>query len=119
MINGFLVEVNNTTQEEQNVFLFKEMGLPKGVTVIAWGTQYDYPSLLSFAINKGFKGNGIMTDTESVDTVSIFNENEAVVLNFDHLLEDQEIIINGISKYISFTIPPSSNVLIKLMQVLE
>lgn len=119
MINGFLVEVVNTTQDEQIVFLFNEMGLPKGVTVISKGTQYDYPALLSLSKTNGFKGSGIMTDTKSVDSVTIFNENEAVLINLHPLMADRDIIINGTSKYISFSIPPLSNALIQLIQVLK
>ena len=60
-----------------------------------------------------------MTDTKSVDSVTIFNENEAVLINLHPLMADRDIIINGTSKYISFSIPPLSNALIQLIQVLK
>ena len=113
MINGFIVEIKNTLAIEQTVLLFKEGGMPKGITVLSKGTTYDYDSLLSLSKREGFKGSGIITDDFEVNQLTIFTENNATQHHFSKIHEES-IFLDGITKYISLVIPSCKTVLIQL-----
>ena len=119
MINGFLLEIENATLEEQLIPFFKKEQLPEGVYIRAKGTSYDYDSLLLLATSKGFKGTGIMVDDINVNRLSIYKNNEPKDIILNKIIDDIEILIDGGSNYITLVIPPRTNVLIQLIQDLN
>lgn len=66
MLNGFFVEINNSTMHEQAVVLFKKINLSSGVIVTGLNSNMDYESLVSMATTEGIKGNGMITSNENI-----------------------------------------------------
>ena len=117
MINGFLIQINNNSSNEQLVHLFKQAGLPEGVTVSISNTDHHYNSLLLEANTKGFMGSGIMTDNESALQLTIHNDADTENIVLHKLLADKKIIIDSFSKYISITVPPLTNMTLQLLPI--
>jgi hypothetical protein len=115
MINGFVIDVFNETNEPVSVSLFKDMTFPAGVTVKAIHSDYDYKSLSLLAINEGFIGSGISTDDDRICQVTVFKNSLHQIFEFNKIFDNTEIIIDGLANYISFVIPPFSKSIIQLL----
>jgi len=111
-INGFVIEIANSENENQLVRLFENKPLPEGVTIKIHKTDIDYPRLKSLAQLKGFIGNGISVDQEVQFTISNKLISESFFTKF---LCDKEITIDGVSKYIEVEIPANTSMLFQLM----
>lgn len=119
MLNGFIVEINNSTVHEQAVVLFKKMNLSSGVTVYGLNSNTDYESLVSMATTEGFKGNGIMTNNENINQLTIVSNNKSTHARFKNIHDNVEIIIDGTSNYISLVIPPATIAVVQLLPMLK
>ena len=117
MINGFLIQISNNSSNAQLVHLFKQAGLPEGITVSISNTDHHYNSLLLEANTKGFMGSGIMTDDEGALQLTIHNDADTENIVLHKLLTDKKIIIDGFSKYISIDIPPLANISFQLLPI--
>lgn len=110
MINGFTIEVHNNSGQEKELYLFKEVGLPSGVLVNLINSSVDYDFLLNIASTKGFVGSGIMVDNEQIKFVRVYDGDVVETVEFDKLIVEKPIVVNGVNKYISLVIPASSEV---------
>ncbi len=115
MINGFVLEVVNENTTEVIVTLFKNASLPNGVRIHSRNSQYDYNSLFQMSIDEGFMGSGISTDDERISRITIYKDSNPTSFEFNKILDNLEIIIDGQTNYISLVIPPSSDTIIQLM----
>jgi hypothetical protein len=118
MINGFLVQINNHSTSAQAVALFREGGLPEGVTVTTLGQKIDYQSLLSIAISEGFMGGGFQTDDEGISEIVLCRGIERPPLPFNIMLTDQEMVIDGAENHVTIMVPAEKVVLFQLLPVL-
>lgn len=114
MINGFVIEIQNTTKQKRLVTLFQNKELPEGITIRARNTEYDYTALLSMAKTKGFVGSGINIDQKLEFTLNNGATTETYVTK---LLTDKEIEVDGFLKFIAVDIPSDTNVIFQLMPV--
>ena len=71
------------------------------------------------SINEGFMGSGISTDDDRIYKVTIYKNNNPTNYEFHKILDNKEIIIDGLSNYITLVIPPSSKILIQLIPVFK
>ena len=110
MINGFTIEVHNNSGIEKELCLFKEGGLPTGVLVNVVNSSIDYDFLLNIASAKGFVGSGIMVNNEYVKFVTVYDGDEVETVEFDKLIVEKPIVVNGVNKYISILIPAGNEV---------
>ena len=66
-------------------------------------------SPLNIAINKGFKGSGIIINTELINQICLQDEQNSETIIINKILQNKQIILNGHSKYISMILPPKSD----------
>jgi hypothetical protein len=119
MINGFLVEITNHSTSAQVVALFRDGGLPEGVTITTLGQKIDYQSLLSIAISEGFIGGGFQTDDEGINEIVLCRGNQRTPLRFNIMLTDQEMVIDGGENYVTIMVPAEKVVLFQLLPMLK
>lgn len=110
MEQGFILEVHNNSGQEKELCLFKESGLPAGVLVNVINSSVDYDFLLSIASSKGFVGSGIMVNDEQIKFVTVYDGEDVETFEFDKLIVEKPIVVNGVNKYISLVIPASAEV---------
>ena len=92
MIEGFSIDITNTTDKEQLVKFFTEGGLPEGVSVfVIGGKHYDYNSFLMMARTKGFVGTSIYTEERKVEVVNIHTMDGCTTIPFNLVLNDLSI----------------------------
>ena len=117
MINGFTIEVHNNSGLEKELCLFKKGGLPAGVMVNVINSSLDYDFLLNIASTKGFVGSGIMVDNEQIKFVTVYDGDDVETVEFEKLIFEKPIVVNGVDKYISLVIPANTEVpvLVQLM----
>ena len=117
MINGFIIEVHNNSGQEKELCLFKEGGLPAGVLVNVINSSLDYAFLLNIASTKGFVGTGIMVNNDQIKFVTVYDGEVVETVEFDKLIVEKPIVVNGVNKYISILIPAGNEVpvLVQLM----
>lgn len=118
MINGFLIDIVNENNEDVTLSFFTNQKIPNGVSVTVKNLDFDYNSLLSMAINTGFIGNGICTDDNRIFQAAIYKNGTPIFYEFSKVLNDTEIMIDGLSNYFALTIPPSSKTLVQLLPCL-
>ena len=119
MINGFVVDIINNTNEQKEICLFKEGGIPEDVLVhVINNPALDLNYLLNIARTKGFMGSGLQVDTDLIDHLIIHDEENVETIGFKRILHPKEIKLNGVSKYICLSIPPQVPVLVQLLPVL-
>lgn len=109
MENGFTIEVCNNTIIEKEIKLFTQDGLVEGITTNVINSELDYNFLLNIAINKGFKGSGIIINTELINQICVQDEQNSESIIINKILQNKQIILNGHSKYISMILPPKSD----------
>jgi hypothetical protein len=110
MINGFTIEVHNNSGQEKELCLFKEGGLPAGVLVNVINSSVDYGFLLNIASTKGFVGTGIMVSNEQIKFVTVYDGEDISTFEFDKLIVEKQVVMNGVDKYIGIVIPASTEV---------
>ncbi len=110
MINGFTIEVHNNSGQEKELCLFKDGGLPAGVLVNVINSSIDYDFLLNIASTKGFVGTGIMVNNEQLKFVTVYDGDDVSTFEFDKLIVEKPIVVNGVNKYISILIPAGNEV---------
>ena len=110
MINGFTIEVHNNSWQEKELCLFKEGGLPAGVLVNVVNSSIDYDFLLNIASTKGFVGSGIMVNNDQIKFVTVYDGEDVSTFEFDKLIVEKPIVVNGVDKYISLVIPAGNEV---------
>jgi hypothetical protein len=118
MINGFVVNIINNTNEQKEICLFKEGGITEDVLVHVFNNPaLDYNSLLNIARTKGFMGNGLQSDYNTINSITIHKEHNTKVVYFNNLpfITDLDLTINGFSNYISLWVPPSTTMYLQLM----
>ena len=113
MINGVIIEIENQNNKDVTVEIFKP-NIPDGVSIKSINSNYEYASLTLMALNEGFKGSGILTDNEDIERVTIYSNDIPTIHSFRKILENQEIIIDGIANYISIVIPATSKTILQL-----
>ena len=110
MEQGFILEVHNNSGQEKEVCLFKEGGLPTGVLVNVVNSSVDYDFLLNIASTKGFVGSGIMVNNEQIKIVTVYDGDDVSTFEFNKLIVEKPIVVNGVDKYISLVIPADNEV---------
>jgi len=110
MINGFIIEVHNNSGQEKELCLFKKGGLPAGVMVNVINRSIDYDFLLNIASTKGFVGSGIMVDNEQIKFVTVYDGEDVSTYEFNKLIAEKQVVMNGVDKYISLVIPAGNEV---------
>ena len=110
MINGFTIEVHNNSGQEKELCLFKEGGLPAGVLVNVVNSSIDYDFLLNIASTKGFVGTGIMVNKEQLKFVTVYDGDDVSTFEFDKLIVEKQVVMNGVDKYVSLVIPAGNEV---------
>ena len=118
MINGFTVEIINNASTPQELLLFKEGGIPKSVQVnVINNLAFDYNVLLNLALTQGFTGTGVHVNSNSIDSITVYNANNVETLYFNNqpLITDLNITINGSSSYMSLFVPAATNMVLQLM----
>lgn len=110
MENGFIIEVHNNSGQEKELCLFKEGGLPAGVLVNVVNSSYDYDYLLNVARDKGFFGSGIMLNNGQIKFVTVYDGDVVETFEFDKLIVEKQVVMNGVGKYISLVIPARTEV---------
>lgn len=118
MINGFLIEITNENNEEQLIHLFKDT-LPGEVSIKSINSNYDYPTLSLMALNQAFEGSGIVTDIGGTCSITIHTNGISTTHQFSKSLDNQEIIIDGKTNYLSIFTPPKSKSIVQLVPVLR
>ena len=108
MENGFTIEVSNNTSAEKEIKLFTQDGLVEGVIVKVFNSDLDYNFLLNIAKNKGFKGSGIMINTELINHICFQDEENSETIIINKIIDNKQILLNGHTKYISLVIPSQS-----------
>ena len=116
MINGFVIEIKNTSNQKQCVRLFSDEVLAYGVLITTRHSDYDYNTLRTFAIKDGFIGSGINAD--EVFEFVIHNGILAEVFQ-TKFLPDKEIELDGDLKFIEVNIPADTGVLFQLMPIFK
>jgi len=111
-INGFVIDIQNETDQKQIVRLFETVILPDGLKIKHRHTEYDYQHLQSISQSKGFIGNGISADQELRFTISNGLTTEKYLTKF---LPDKEILIDGFSNFVEVEIPARTSLLFQLM----
>ena len=101
-INGFVIVIQNETNQKQLVRLFENVTLPDGVKINLHNSEYDHNLLQTLAQSKGFIGNGINSDQELKFTISNGLTTEKYLTKF---LTDKEILIDGLANYVEVEIP--------------
>jgi hypothetical protein len=117
MEHGFIVEVSNDTDFPQVLYLFKDAGLPSGISVKVINSNLDYDFLLIVAKKKGFIGTGVIVDNKDLKCVTVFDGLNTETICFDKLILQKQILIDGINRYMSLVIPGKSEapILIQLV----
>jgi hypothetical protein len=118
MINGFTVEIINNASTPQELLLFKEGGIPKSVQVnVINNLAFDYNVLLNLALTQGFSGTGVHVNSNSIDSITVYNAHNVETLYFNNqpLITDLNITINGSSSYMSLFVPAATNMVLQLM----
>ena len=110
MINGFTIEVLNNSGQEKELYLFKEGGLPAGVLVNVVNSSIDYDFLLNIASTKGFVGTGIMVNNEQLKFVTVYDGDVVETVEFEKLIVEKQVVMNGVDKYVSLVIPAGNEV---------
>ncbi len=110
MINGFTIEVRNNSGQENELCLFKDGGRPAGVLVTVVNGRIGYDSLLNLASTKGFVGSGIMVNNEQIKFVTVYDGDDVSTFEFDKLIVEKQVVMNGVDKYISLVIPAGNEV---------
>lgn len=114
MINGITIEIENQNNKEVSIELFKN-NIPDGVSIKSINSDFDYSSLSLMALNEGFQGSGISTDNDDIKSVTIYSNHIPSVYPFRNILDNQEIIIDGVANYISIVIPADSKTILQLL----
>ena len=110
MEQGFILEVRNNCGQEKELYLFKEGGLPSGVLVNVINGSLDYEFLLNKASTKGFVGSGIMVNNEQIKFVTVYDGDDVETVEFNKLIVEKQVVMNGVDKYISLVIPAGNEV---------
>jgi hypothetical protein len=113
MQQGFIVEIVNSTSENQEVKLFAG-SLPNGVLVNTMDKAYNFDTLQMIARQNGFIGDSITTGFEDGLQMEIVNgvAVKKVILNGRY--ESPEIRINGTDEFVLVTCPPNANFYMRL-----
>lgn len=110
MEQGFILEVRNNSGQEKELFLFKEGGLPTGFLINVVNSNLDYDFLLNVASTKGFIGAGIMVNNEQIKFVTVYDGDDVSTYEFEKLIVEKPIIVNGVDKFVSLVIPAGNEV---------
>jgi hypothetical protein len=100
---------------EVTVSLFTEKEIPSGVVIKAKNSTYDYHSLFLMSINEGFMGSGVSIDDDRICQITIYEDGKPTICDVKKIFDNKEIIIDGLTNYITIIIPPSSGILFQLM----
>ncbi len=119
MEKGFTIEVCNNTIIEKDIKLFTKEGLPDDVTVNVINTKNNYDFLLNIALGEGFMGSGLMINSDLVNCITIHDGSKLEIISFEKMLIEKKILINGTSKFISLTVPPSTHLVLQLLPILD
>jgi hypothetical protein len=119
MNRGFTIELINNNNVEREINLFTKDGLPDGVTVNVISTKNNYDFLLNIALGEGFKGSGLMINSDLVNCITIHDGSKLEIISFKKMLIEKKILINGTSKFISLTVPPYTHLVLQLLPILD
>lgn len=119
MEKGFTIEVCNNTIIEKDIKLFTQDGLVEGVTAKVINSEIDYKFLLNIALGEGFMGSGLMINSDLVNSITIHDESKLEIISFKKMLIEKKIFINGTSKFISLTVPPSTHLVLQFHPILD
>ena len=92
MINGFVVDIINNTNEQKEICLFKEGGIPEDVLVhVINNPALDLNYLLNIARIKGFMGSGLQVDTDLIDHLVIHDEENVETIGFKNVYNETNL----------------------------
>ena len=116
MGNGFIVDIINTTNEDQEIKLFTGP-IPAGVIVQTMDERYDFDGLQMAAQVKKFNGNTITTGSIAGVQIEIMRNgvSEKIILNGRY--EGPEIIIDGQNDYVNLLSPANTKFYIRLLTI--
>lgn len=117
MINGFLIEIKNRSNEWESLSLFKEGGENLNIDLKVLHEDYDYKALLFMANSKGFKGRGIHSDF--IEKVTIHKSSGSYNLDFKRFVKNEEILIDGFSSCLTIEVPPMSHGYFQLLPAMD
>jgi hypothetical protein len=106
MINGFVLDIENTTREDVSIPLFKEKQLPEGVSIRSIRGEYDYESLVLMAKNENFMGCGFQSDF--ITKIQVISPEVIYDLDSRVVASDNKIILDGLDQYLSIVVPANS-----------
>jgi len=119
MNKGFTIELINNNNAEREINLFTQDGLVEGVTAKVINSEIDYYFLLNIALGEGFTGSGLMINSDLVNSITIHDGSKLETISFEKMLIEKKILINGTSKFISLTVPPSTHLVLQLLPILD
>jgi hypothetical protein len=119
MNRGFTIELINNNNAEREINLFTKDGLADDVTVNVINTKNNYDFLLNIALGEGFMGSGLMINSDLVNSITIHDGGKLEFISFEKMLIENKIFINGTSKFISLTVPPSTHLVLQLLPILD
>jgi hypothetical protein len=106
MINGFVIDVENTSSEEFSIPLFKEKQLPEGISIRSIRGEYDYESSVLMAKNENFMGCGFQSDF--IIKIQVISPEVIYDLDSRVVASDNKIILDGFNQYLSIVVPANS-----------
>ena len=106
MINGFVLDIENTTREDVSIPLFKEKQLPDGISIQSIRGEYDYESLVLMAKNENFMGCGFQSDF--IAKIQVISPEVIYDLDSRVVASDNKIILDGFDQYLSIVVPANS-----------
>jgi hypothetical protein len=119
MERGVTMELINNNKSEREISLFTKEGLPEDVKVNVINTKNNFDFLLNIALNEGFIGSGIMVNSDLIDCITIHDGSKLEIISFEKMLIEKKISFNGTTNFISLTVPPSTNLVLQLLPILD
>ena len=73
-------------------------------------SSIDYDFLINIASSKGFVGSGIMVNNAQIKFVTVYDGDVVETYEFNKLIVEKPIVVNGVNKYISILISAGNEV---------
>jgi hypothetical protein len=117
MINGFVLDIRNTSSLQKCVRLFSDKELPEGVSISYHRQDIDYKALCAYALKDGFMGDGININEKLEFTI---HQNAISETYVTKLLTDKKMVVDGGgTNFITVNLPPNAKVMFQLMPLFE
>jgi hypothetical protein len=64
-------------------------------------------------------GSGLMINSDLVNSITIHDGSKLEIISFEKMLIEKKIFINGTANFISLTAPPSTQLVLQLLPILD